>query len=103
MTLRNIVGRVDKNTFDYTLEHIREHVQSNQGMVWLSREVDIDRSLLYKNLQKGRRPKIDLLASVLDTLGLELIIKPKDACANRSDGLKDTYTARPRGPKEKVQ
>ncbi|MCL2066279.1 MAG: putative addiction module antidote protein [Treponema sp.] len=67
---------IQENDPEYLLKAIGDIARS-KGMAQLARELNLDRSSLYKSLSPSGNPSFFTIAKVMDNLGFQLSVKQK--------------------------
>jgi probable addiction module antidote protein len=67
---------VQENDLEYLLKAIGEIARS-KGMAQIAKELNLDRTSLYKSLSPEGNPSFFTVARVLDNLGFQLSVKQK--------------------------
>jgi len=69
---------IQENDPEYLFEAIGDIARS-KGMAQIARDLNLDRSSLYKSLSPAGNPSFFTIAKVLDNLGLRVRLEPKAA------------------------
>jgi probable addiction module antidote protein len=70
-------GAMEKNDPEFLLETIG-HIARSKGMAQIAKELNIDRTGLYKSFSPDGNPYFFTVVKVLDNLGFKLNIQLKD-------------------------
>ncbi|MDR2490814.1 MAG: putative addiction module antidote protein [Spirochaetaceae bacterium] len=69
---------LEENNIEFLLKTIG-HITRSKGMAEIARELNIDRTGLYKSLSEGGNPSFITIIKVLDNLGFRLKKEKKSA------------------------
>ena len=73
----HVIAAAEDGNKDVLLLALRDLANARGGMSKLAQETKLDRGQLYRTLSESGNPRLDSLLAILDSLGLELSLKPK--------------------------
>ena len=71
-------GALEENDPEFLLETIG-HIARSKGMAQIAKDLNLDRTGLYKSFSKDGNPYFGTVVKVLDNLGFKLSIQQKQA------------------------